>query len=64
MIDEDHVMDGQRLGEYFEREQIDCLNIVPSHLQGLRAARGGEKVMPRRVLVVGGEASTWQWVKK
>ena len=64
VIDEDHVMDGQRLGEYFEREQIDCLKIVPSHLQGLRAARGGEKVMPRRVLVVGGEASTWQWVKE
>ncbi|HEU5414840.1 MAG TPA: amino acid adenylation domain-containing protein, partial [Candidatus Angelobacter sp.] len=37
VIDEDHVMDGERLGEYFEREQIDCLKIVPSHLQGLRA---------------------------
>ena len=64
VIEEDHVMDGLRLGEYFEREQIDCLKIVPSHLQGLRAARGGEKVMPRKLLVVGGEASSWQWVKE
>jgi amino acid adenylation domain-containing protein len=64
VIDEDHVMDGHRLGEYFEREQIDCLKIVPSHLQGLRRAKGGEKVMPRKVLVVGGEASTRQWLEK
>ena len=64
VIDEAHVMDGQLLGEYFEREQIDCLKIVPSHLQGLRGARGGEKVVPRKMLVVGGEASTWEWVKE
>jgi amino acid adenylation domain-containing protein len=64
VIGEDYVMDGRRLGEYFEREKIDCLKIVPSHLAGLRGAKGGEKVMPRKVLVVGGEASTWQWVQE
>ncbi|HEY6349037.1 MAG TPA: amino acid adenylation domain-containing protein [Candidatus Angelobacter sp.] len=64
IIGEDHMLDGQRLGEYFEREKIDCLKIVPSHLAGLRGAKGGEKVMPRKVLVVGGEASTWHWVKQ
>src|SRR5579864_551041 len=46
IIGEDHMLDGQRLGEYFEREKIDCLKIVPSHLAGVRAAKGGEKVMP------------------
>ncbi|HEY7406567.1 MAG TPA: amino acid adenylation domain-containing protein, partial [Candidatus Angelobacter sp.] len=63
VIDEDHVMDGQRLGEYFEREKIDCLKIVPSHLEGLRGARGGERVMPRKVLVSGGEALPWKWAR-
>src|SRR6185437_4906944 len=60
VIDEHRVMDGQRLGEYFERENIDCLKIVPSHLEGLRGTRGGEKVMPRKVLVSGGEALPWK----
>src|SRR6185312_12780429 len=63
VIDEDHVMDGQRLGEYFERENIDCLKIVPSHLEGLRSAGGGDKVMPRKVLVSGGEALPWKWAR-
>jgi amino acid adenylation domain-containing protein len=64
VIGEDLVMDGQRLGEYFKREKIDCLKIVPSHLAGLRSAKGGEQVLPRKVLVVGGEASTWPLVRE
>src|SRR6476646_2759461 len=56
---EERVMDGEKLGEYFEREGIDCVKIVPSHLEGLRGVKGGEKVKPGKVLVVGGEASLW-----
>jgi amino acid adenylation domain-containing protein len=64
VIGEDLVMDGKRLGEYFEREKIDCLKIVPSHLAGLRRAKGGERVLPRKVLVAGGEASSWPLVRE
>ncbi|HEX3682345.1 MAG TPA: amino acid adenylation domain-containing protein, partial [Bryobacteraceae bacterium] len=64
LIGEEQVMDGERLGDYFERRQIDCVKIVPSHLQGLRAVKGGEKVIPRKVLVVGGEASAWTWARE
>ncbi|MBZ5522272.1 MAG: amino acid adenylation domain-containing protein [Acidobacteriia bacterium] len=64
VIGEDLVMDGKGMGEYCEREQIDLLKIVPSHLAGLRGVKGGERVIPTRVLVVGGEACPWKWVRE
>jgi amino acid adenylation domain-containing protein/thioester reductase-like protein len=63
IINEERAMDGEKLGEYFEREGIDYLKIVPSHLKGLESGGGGKRVMPRRKLVVGGEASPWDWVE-
>ena len=64
VISAEKAMDGGQLGEYFEREGIDCLKIVPSHLVGLQKGGGERKVLPRKVLVVGGEASEWRWVKE
>jgi amino acid adenylation domain-containing protein/non-ribosomal peptide synthase protein (TIGR01720 family) len=64
VLREEEVLDGEGLGEYMEREKIDCLKIVPSHLVGLRSVKGGEKVMAGKVLVVGGEASQWRWVEE
>lgn len=51
------------LADYFEREIIDVLKITPSHLAALQAGRNPERVMPRRRLILGGEASRAQWVK-
>jgi amino acid adenylation domain-containing protein/non-ribosomal peptide synthase protein (TIGR01720 family) len=56
--------DAEGLGEYFGREQIDYLKIVPSHLMGLHTSRTGQQVMPKRTLVIGGEAASAQWVKQ
>lgn len=50
------------LAEYFEREQIDVLKIVPSHLAALHSVRHAERIMPRRRLVLGGEASRLDWI--
>ena len=36
------------LAEYFDREHIDVLKIVPSHLAALQTGRNPENVMPRR----------------
>ncbi|MET0395249.1 MAG: non-ribosomal peptide synthase/polyketide synthase, partial [Longimicrobiaceae bacterium] len=52
---------GERFAEYVERQEIDVLKIVPSHLAALLAA-GGARVLPRRLLVLGGEASPRAWV--
>lgn len=44
------------LAEYFCRERIDVLKIAPSHLGALQGGKNPEQVMPRRRLVLGGEA--------
>jgi natural product biosynthesis luciferase-like monooxygenase protein/amino acid adenylation domain-containing protein len=64
VVSEDRIVDGERLAEYFEREGIDYLKIVPSHLAGLQNGGTGNKVLPGRKLILGGEASPWKWVKE
>jgi amino acid adenylation domain-containing protein/FkbM family methyltransferase len=45
------------LSDYFKRERIDVLKIVPSHLAALQTGRNPEQVMPGRRLILGGESS-------
>jgi iturin family lipopeptide synthetase A len=52
------------LAEYFQRERIDVLKIVPSHLAALQDGKSPEKVMPRKRLILGGEASRLDWIEK
>lgn len=52
------------LSEYFVREKIDVLKIVPSHLAALQTGNHPEQVMPRRRLILGGEASRLDWVER
>jgi amino acid adenylation domain-containing protein len=54
--------DGALLGEYFARERIDVLKIVPSHLAALQSGRADAALMPARRLVLGGEASRLDWI--
>ncbi|WP_437617240.1 amino acid adenylation domain-containing protein [Sorangium sp. So ce834] len=48
--------DGRLFSEYTRRWPIDVLKIVPSHLSALLDAGAGVAVLPRRLLVLGGEA--------
>jgi len=65
-----HVVSQQRaenqtlLAEYFQRERIDVLKIVPSHLAALQTGPHPESVMPRARLVLGGEASRLDWIAR
>ena len=52
------------LAEYFRREAIDVLKIVPSHLAALQSGKDPQAVMPRRRLVLGGEASRLEWIER
>ncbi|MEO5731668.1 MAG: amino acid adenylation domain-containing protein, partial [Byssovorax sp.] len=52
------------LAEYFTREGVDCLKIVPSHLAALLSAANPARILPRKLLVLGGEASTWELVAR
>src|SRR5208283_3192957 len=56
--------DSVRLREYMARYPVDVLKIVPSHLMALLNSGGGREVLPRKHLVVGGEALTIPLMEK
>ncbi|HSF39638.1 MAG TPA: amino acid adenylation domain-containing protein, partial [Thermoanaerobaculia bacterium] len=53
-----------RLAAFLERHPVDVLKVVPSHLAALLAAERPERVLPRRLLVLGGEAAPWSLVER
>lgn len=65
VINRNHSLDPHALAATFQRYDIDCLKIAPSHFAALRAAATDPRLlMPRKRLVIGGEASKWQWVQE
>jgi amino acid adenylation domain-containing protein/FkbM family methyltransferase len=63
VISEDRAADPRALGDYFRRFPIDLLKIAPSHLAALHISSPPERLLPRRWLVLGGEASRRDWVE-
>ena len=64
VISQDRATNPEALAEYCDRHAIDCLKIVPSHLKALLSASHPEKIMPRKRLILGGEALSWQLVEQ
>ncbi|CAG9164010.1 non-ribosomal peptide synthase/polyketide synthase [Cupriavidus pampae] len=60
LIARERAFDPDRFGAYMAEHRIDALKIVPSHLQALLQAATPANVLPRRLLVVGGEATHWE----
>jgi amino acid adenylation domain-containing protein len=56
-------LDPIEMSAAFRAQAIDSLKIAPSHLRALQEALS-EPLMPRRLLVIGGEASSWEWVQR
>ncbi|MFG2907534.1 amino acid adenylation domain-containing protein [Kitasatospora sp. NPDC048286] len=52
---------GAELAEHIEACALDYLKMTPSHLAALCADAPVERLLPRRALVLGGEASSWAW---
>jgi amino acid adenylation domain-containing protein len=57
LIIDERVADAQALATYLHRYQIDYLKIAPSHLAALHETVNPSKLMPRKLLVIAGEAS-------
>ena len=57
-------IDGALFAAYLEAHPIDVLKITPSLLRALVAGAEVESVLPRRWLVLGGEALSWQFVDR
>jgi amino acid adenylation domain-containing protein len=64
VVDAGRVLDAGRLEEHFSRHPIDYLKIVPSHLRALLNSNMGSGFLPRRWLVLGGEASSWDLIQQ
>jgi amino acid adenylation domain-containing protein len=64
VIAQERAESAARLAEYFARERIDVLKIVPSHLAALQSGRDAAEVMPARRLILGGEASRLDWIER
>lgn len=59
LISSERVRDAQALADYAQQQPIDCLKIVPSHLQALLQTPHPQLVLPRQRLVLGGEVCPW-----
>jgi len=64
LIAEERATNPDALADYCRRHPIDCLKIVPSHLSALLSAANPADLLPRRWLVLGGEACPWSLVEK
>ena len=59
-------LDGPQFAAYGAEHAIDVLKITPSHLRAVLNAAGGRAaaILPRRWLVLGGEACAWDLVEE
>lgn len=64
VVSSERVADAPALANYFERYPIDCLKIVPSHLSALLASSPSESIFPHQLLILGGEAASWELIKQ
>jgi amino acid adenylation domain-containing protein len=57
-------MAGNLFGEYVKRHPVDVLKITPSHLASLLPSPEGAGLLPRKYLILGGEAASWDLVRR
>ena len=64
LVEYETAMDGARFADYAARHPVDVLKIVPSHFAALLDSGGGAAILPRRFLILGGEALSWELVER
>ena len=64
VIPQECVADPALLREYLASNPIDGLKIVPGHLSALLGSSEPRELLPRRWLVLGGEACGWELVER
>jgi amino acid adenylation domain-containing protein len=63
LLPRSRALDAAEFADYCQRHEIEVLKIAPSHLGGLQRSERFGDLLPRRLLVVGGEASDWPWLR-
>lgn len=64
LIDEQLAADPEELAQSLAATPVDCLKIVPSHLNALLAVADPQRLLPRQCLVLGGEGLDLTLVKR
>ena len=64
LISNERSRDGRLLAEYAREHALECMKISPSHLAGLLAVEFTADLIPHGRLILGGEASSSEWVEK
>ena len=62
VFSQDRATDPQYVWNYFIRQEIDCVKIVPSHLSMLLAS--ATATLPLRHLILGGETTPWKLIER
>lgn len=56
LISTERAFEPDKVAQYMDEHKVDVLKIVPSHLQGLLAADQPARLLPKNILILGGEA--------
>lgn len=56
--------DPDGVADYFQNNRIDVMKVVPSHFEVLMEATQPAFVIPHKVLILAGEALSWETVRK
>ncbi|MGA9772856.1 MAG: amino acid adenylation domain-containing protein [Blastocatellia bacterium] len=63
IISNERAFDAEKFSDYLRYNWVDCLKIVPSHLEALQTCCDASELLPRKRLILGGEPSGWDWVE-
>ncbi|MFJ6769603.1 amino acid adenylation domain-containing protein [Kitasatospora sp. NPDC091257] len=64
LVDREVATDPEAYGEYLEAHPVDAVKMVPSHLELLAAHGDLGRVLPRKLLILAGEACSWDLVAR
>ncbi|MFF3670430.1 non-ribosomal peptide synthetase/MFS transporter [Microtetraspora malaysiensis] len=60
LVDQDAATDPEEYATYLEAHPLDVIKMVPSHLELLAAHGDLARLLPRRLLILAGEATSWE----
>ncbi|GHO57937.1 non-ribosomal peptide synthetase [Ktedonobacter robiniae] len=58
------VTSSEAFASYIDEHPIDVLKIVPSHFSALLTGGQGQRILPRKYLILGGEALSWELIER
>lgn len=64
IISYDRAADPVLFKEYFVKNRIDVMKLVPSHFEMLQGLTYSKEIIPKKYLIFAGEASHWSMIEK